>query len=169
MSAATLEAAMADMEAARAAFESSTSRVGDELERLQERVNAANKDASGERVHIADTERKRRRRSGGAGGAAAEGDNPDAAAEGAFRDAMDDADERLQAARRAMARAHATTQAVRAAVDSAKSSATELLSADRGFKPLYNEVLCHMHDHLNHKPCLQQLIAQRCANSCLRA
>ena len=40
MSAAKLEAAMADMEAARAALDSSATRVGDELERLRERVSA---------------------------------------------------------------------------------------------------------------------------------
>ena len=71
MSTPALEAAMAGMEAARAAFESSTSRVGDELERLQERVNTANAKAHGERLDIAAHERKRRRRSGGAGVAAA--------------------------------------------------------------------------------------------------
>ena len=36
MSAADLEAAMADMEAARVSFEATTSRVGDELLRLQD-------------------------------------------------------------------------------------------------------------------------------------
>ena len=46
MSAASLEAAMADMEAARVSFGATTSRVGDELSRLQERVHAANKEAS---------------------------------------------------------------------------------------------------------------------------
>ena len=49
---AALEAAMVDMEAARAAFEATASRVGDELERLQERVDAGNTKASGERVHV---------------------------------------------------------------------------------------------------------------------
>ena len=60
---AALEAAMAGMEAARAALEAATSRVGDELERLQETVHAANGKASGERSHIATHTRKRRRRS----------------------------------------------------------------------------------------------------------
>jgi len=83
MSAAELEAAMADMEAARAAFAATTSRVGAELSRLQERVNTANAKASGERAQIAEEARKRRRL---AGGAAANGNNPDAAAEAAFRD-----------------------------------------------------------------------------------
>ena len=54
MSAATLEAAMAGMEATRAAFESSASRVGDELARLQERVHAANTNASAERAQDED-------------------------------------------------------------------------------------------------------------------
>ena len=130
MSAAGLEGAMADMEAARAVLESSTSRVGAELSRLQERVSAANGKAVTERLLIADGERKTRRLYGGAA-TAAQGDNPDAAAEGAFRDAADDVHERLQAARRAMARAHAATQAVRAAVDAAKASARELLSPAR--------------------------------------
>ena len=130
MSTTALEAAMAGMEAGRPALEAATSRVGDELERLQETVHAANTKASGERVHIAAQARKRRRRSGGAGGAAAaQGDNPDAAAEVA--DTVDDLDERLQTARRAMARAHAATQAVRAAVDAAKSTAVKLMSAQR--------------------------------------
>ena len=69
------------------------------------------------------------RRAGGA--TAAQGHNPDAAAEAAFRDVADDVDERLQDARRTMARAHAATQAVRAAVEEAKSSALELLSTSR--------------------------------------
>ena len=62
MSTAALETAMADMVTARATFEAKASRVGDEVERLQETVNAANTKAHGERVHIADGERKRRRR-----------------------------------------------------------------------------------------------------------
>ena len=128
MSAAGLEGAMADMEAARAVLESSTSRVGAELSRLQERVSAANGKAVTERLLIADGERKTRRLYGGAA-TAAHGDNPDAAAEGAFRDAADDVHERLQDARRAMARAHAATQAVRAAVDAA--TASELVTEDR--------------------------------------
>ena len=131
MKTAALEAAMAGMQAARAAFEAAASRVGDEPEHLQEQVLAANTKASGERVHVAEGERKRRRRSGDAAAAAAQGDNPDAAAEAAFRVAAEDADERLQAARPAMARAHAATQAVRAAVDAAKSTAVELVSPDR--------------------------------------
>ena len=59
-STAALEAAMGNMEAA---LEAATSHVGDELERLQETVHAANGKASGERVHIAAQARKRRRRS----------------------------------------------------------------------------------------------------------
>ena len=120
MSTAALEAVMAGMEAARAALEAAGSRVGDELERLQETVHAANTKASGERVHIAAQARKRRRRSGGAGGAAAaaaQGDHPDAAAGAAFEQEADVVDERLQDVRCAIARAHAATQAVRAAVD----------------------------------------------------
>ena len=131
MSTAALEAAMADMEKARATFEAKASRVGEEVSRLQETVNAASAKASGERLQIATEARKRRRRSGAAATAAAQGDNPDAAAEAAFQDNTVDVDERLQAARRAMARAHAATQAVRAAVDAAKSTAVELVSADR--------------------------------------
>ena len=97
MSTAALEAAMADMETARATFEAKASRVGDEVSRLQETVNAANTKAHGERVHIADGERKRRRRSGdAAAAAAAQGDNLDAAAEAAFSDNFDAVDERLQ-------------------------------------------------------------------------
>ena len=132
MSATALEAAMADMETARATFEAKASRVGDEVSRLQESVHAANAKAIGERLHIASEARRRRRRSGGAGGAAAaQGDKPDAAAEATFQDNVDDVDERLQTARRAVARAHAATQAVRAAADAAKSSALELLSSAR--------------------------------------
>ena len=133
MSTAALEAAMAGMEAARAAFDAATSRVGDELGQLQEQVVAANTKAHGERSQIATAAeaRKRRRRSGGAGAAAAQGDNPDAAAEAAFQENVGYLDERLQAARCSMARAHAATQAVRAAVDAAKASARELLSPAR--------------------------------------
>ena len=133
-SAVALEAAMADMEAARAAFEATASRVGDELERLQERVFAANGKAHGEHLHAATEARKRRRRSGEAAAAAAgqhPGGNLDAAAEAAFEATADTVDQRLQDARRAMARAHACTQEVRAAVDAAKASARDLLSADR--------------------------------------
>ena len=119
MSTAPLEAAMADMETVRAAFEAAGSRVGDELERLQEHVNAANAKAIGERLQIATEARKRRRRSGGAAAAAvvAQGDHPDAAAGAAFEQEADVVDERLQDVRCAIARAHAATQAVRAAVD----------------------------------------------------
>ena len=55
---AALEAAMAGMETARATFEAKASRVADELERLQEHVNATNTKVSGERVQIADAERR---------------------------------------------------------------------------------------------------------------
>ena len=49
---------MAGMETARATFEAKASRVADELERLQEHVNATNTKVSGERVQIADAERR---------------------------------------------------------------------------------------------------------------
>ena len=95
-------------------LEAATSRVGNELERLQETVHAASAKAHGERLHIATEARKRRRRSGDAAAAqGAESNNPDAAAEAAFQDNVVDVDERLQAARRAMVRAHAATQGAR--------------------------------------------------------
>ena len=76
MSTAALEAAMGNMEAARAALEAAGSRVGDELERLQEHVNTANHNASLERLHISQHERKRRRRSADAAAATAAARTP---------------------------------------------------------------------------------------------
>jgi hypothetical protein len=143
MSTAALDRAIADMEAGRKAFEAAAVRVSSELEALAERVSEANGKLSGEREHIARAVAKRRRRSGagaGAQGAAAAGAqggdanagaNSDAQAERRFKDTVEDAEERLQTATRAMARVHAATQSVRASVDAAKEEAVALLSAER--------------------------------------
>eukprot|EP01046_Picozoa_sp_COSAG06_P064628 COSAG06_NODE_15527_length_1064_cov_1.337824_2_plen_205_part_01 len=143
MSTAELERAMLDMETARKAFEAAAVRVSRELEALAERVSEANGKAYVERENVARAVAKRRRRSGvgaGAQGAAAAGaqgrdvnigTNSDTQAERRFKDTVEDTEERMQTATRAMARVHAATQSVRAAVDAAKADAIELLSADR--------------------------------------
>ena len=61
---AALEAAMGEMEAARAAFEAKAQAVSGELEKLQEQVVESNLAIARERQAIIGEERKRRRRSG---------------------------------------------------------------------------------------------------------
>jgi hypothetical protein len=146
MSVEALERAIADMNANRKAFEAAAVRVSRELEALAERVSEANGKLSTEREHIARAVGKRRRRSGGGAGvgraagagaqAGADGDEDpnadiDTRTERRFKDTVEDVEEHLQTATRAMARVHAATQSVRASVDAAKADATELLSAER--------------------------------------
>ena len=76
-------------------------------------------------------ESKRRRRSGDRTPAARSIPNPDEQAEAAFEDTVNDVEERLQTARRAMARVHNETLRVRAGVDAAKASAATLCAAER--------------------------------------
>ena len=128
---AALEAAMGEMEAARATFEAKAQAVSDELAALQEQVEESNAAVMVQRRAIANEEGKRRRRSGDRTPAARSITNPDEQAEAAFDDAVNDVEERLQSARRAMARVHNETVRVRAAVDAAKASATTLCSAGR--------------------------------------
>eukprot|EP01052_Picozoa_sp_SAG31_P008875 SAG31_NODE_455_length_15433_cov_4.248728_10_plen_224_part_00 len=127
---AALEAAMGEMEAARATFEAKACRVSDELAALQQQVVESNLAIARERQAIIGEERKRRRLSGDRT-PAAPAPNPDAEAEGAFERSADEVAERLQTARRAMARAHNETLRVRAGVDAAKAAAAPLCSAGR--------------------------------------
>jgi hypothetical protein len=146
MSVEALERAIADMNANRKAFEAAAVRVSRELEALAERVSEANGKLSTEREHIARAVGKRRRRSGGGAGvgraagagaqAGADDDvdpnaDIDTRTERRFKDTVEDVEEHLQTATRAMARVHAATQSVRASVDAAKADAIALLSADR--------------------------------------
>jgi N-acetylneuraminic acid mutarotase len=141
MATAALDRALLDMDTTRKAFEAAAVRVSEELEQLQERVTEANAKLSGEREHTARAVGKRRRRSGGGAGAGAgeahggggggKVNGADAQIESRFNESVEDAEERLQTATRAMARVHAATQSVRASVDAAKADAVELLSAER--------------------------------------
>ena len=126
---AALEAAMGEMEAARAAFEAKAQAVSDELEKLQEQVEDSNSLVARERRAIIGEEAKRRRRSGDRTPAPRNTQNPEE--EAAFVDQVSDIEERLQTARRAMARVHNETLRVRAGVDAAKASAASLCSAER--------------------------------------
>ena len=128
---AALEAAMGEMEAARATFEAKAQAVSDELEKLQEQVEESNLAIARERRAIIGEEAKRRRRSGDRTPAAHNPANPDGEKEAAFTDCVSDVEERLQSARRAMARVHNETLRVRADVDAAKASAASLCSAER--------------------------------------
>eukprot|EP01045_Picozoa_sp_COSAG04_P027891 COSAG04_NODE_4188_length_2245_cov_4.831911_1_plen_522_part_00 len=128
---AALEAAMGEMEAARATFEGKAQAVSDELEKLHEQVEESNAEVQKQRRAIAGEEAKRRRRSGDRTPATRSIPNPDEQAEAAFDDAVNDVEERLQSARRAMARVHNETVRVRAGVDAAKASATTLCAAGR--------------------------------------
>ena len=128
---AALEAAMGEMEAARAAFEAKAQVVSDELEKLQEQVEDSNSLIARERRAIIGEEAKRRRRSGDRAAVDRAPPNPDAEAEADFVDKVNDIEERLQSARRAMARVHNETLRVRAGVDAAKASATTLCSVER--------------------------------------
>ena len=128
---AALEAAIGEMEAARATFEAKAQAVSAELEKLQEQVEESNAAVMVQRRAIANDEGKRRRRSGDRTPAARAAPTPDREAEAAFDDAVNDIEERLQTARRAMARVHNETLRVRAAVDAAKASATTLCSPSR--------------------------------------
>ena len=107
---AALEAAMGEMEAARATFEAKARRVSDELVVVEERVEQTNSQVALQRRAIIGEEAKRRRRSGDrtpvARGAPP---NPDQEEEAAFMDSVNDVEERLQTARRAMARVHNET------------------------------------------------------------
>ena len=126
---AALEAAMGEMEAARATFEAKAQAVSDELEKLQQQVEQANASVQVERRAVANEEGKRRRRSGDRT-PVEPSTNSDAAAEAAFEDTVGTVEERLQTARRAMARVHNETLRVRAGVDAAKASAAPLCAAD---------------------------------------
>ena len=124
---AALEAAMSEMEAARDAFEAKAQAVSDELAALEQQVSEANLSMARERQAIISEEGKRRRLSGDrAPTAQGAPPNPDAGKEAAFTDRVNDVEERLQAARRAMARVHNETVRVRAGVDAAKSAAAPL-------------------------------------------
>ena len=114
---AALETAMGEMEAARATFEAKARRVSDELQKLQEQVEESNLAIARERRAIIGEEAKRRRRSGDRTPATRSIPNPDEQAEAAFDDAVNETEERLQSARRAMARVHNETVRVRAGVD----------------------------------------------------
>ena len=100
---------MGEMEAARATFEAKAQAVSDELEKLQEQVEDSNSLIARERRAISSEEGKRRRRSGDRTAATRSMRKPDEQAEAAFDDAVNDIEERLQAARRAMARVHNET------------------------------------------------------------
>ena len=129
---AALEAAMGEMEAARATFEAKARRVSDELQKLQQHVEQSNTAVMVQRRAIIGEERKRRRRSGDRAAVSRDAPpNPDAEREAVFADHVNDIEERLQSARRAMARVHNETVRVRAGVDAAKASAAPLCSAGR--------------------------------------
>ena len=99
---AALEAAMGEMEAARAAFEAKAQVVSDELGKLQEQVEDSNSLIARERRAISGEEAKRRRRSGDRAAVSRDAPpNPDAEAEADFVDKVNDVEERLQSARRA--------------------------------------------------------------------
>ena len=139
-----LEAAMAGMEKARAAFEAAALLVGVELEALQDRVLAANAAVYAERSKIEAEARKRRRLSGQQAAqpaAPAGAANPYEQAELALADHVVDAEERLQTVRRAVARLHNEVQRTQAGVDAAKNSAGPLLAAGRlaGVRKARNE------------------------------
>ena len=127
---AALEAAMGEMEVARATFEAKARRVSDELAALQQRVEQTNSAVALQRRAIIGEERKRRRLSGDRT-PAPPAPSPDAEAEGTFDSSADEVAERLQTARRAMARVHNETVRVRTGVDAAKASAATLCSAER--------------------------------------
>ena len=104
---AALEAAMGEMEAARATFEAKAQAVSDELAVLQHQVEQANASVQVQRRAVANEEGKRRRRSGDRT-PVEPSTNPDAQAEAAFEDTIGTVEERLQSARRAMARVPAS-------------------------------------------------------------
>ena len=92
---AALEAAMGEMEAARAAFEAKAQAVSDELEKLQERVEQSNLAVMAERRAVSGEEAKRRRRSGDRAAVDRAPTNPDAEREAVFASVLVEFEGRL--------------------------------------------------------------------------
>jgi hypothetical protein len=126
-----LEAEMAALEDARAAYEAQAQRVSGAITALEAKVADANDEVQRSRNEVSRVASKRRRLSGSAGGGASDPPAADFTGGQMFADTAVVVEKQLQAALRQMARVSSTTRSVRAAVDDAKVQATQLLGSAR--------------------------------------